>query len=78
MANIEVRAWLAPVGGQPVGDNTENCWNCSFEWATVPYSIPSGSGNWIGYGWGNPFEHTGGPYPQYSAYSGDDIYCAGD
>ena len=74
MAHISARARLAPIGGQAVGDNTENCWNCSFEWATVPYSITSGS--WIGFGWAYPTGHQGGPYPQYSRYFGDDTYYA--
>ena len=78
MAHIKVRARLARVGGWPsVGDNTETCWSCSYEWATVPYSIPSNSGKWIGFGWAYPTGHTGGPYPQYSRYHGDDLYDSG-
>ena len=44
MAHIKVRARLAPVLQEPVGDNTETCWSCSFEWATVPTQYPLDTG----------------------------------
>ena len=80
MANINVYVRLAiEYSTSIIGDSDQTCWNCSFEWATVPQGgapACSSTVRWFASGYGDAEGYVpDGPHPRPSHGGDEDTYC---